>query len=149
GARKASLGRGSIAMSLGTAASRASGLVRSMLLVACVGAVGTVADAFDIGNKLPNVLFALISAGVLPAVLIPQILRAMNAENARERLDKLLSLSGLGLLLLTAVLVVAAPLIVWAYTTSDAWSTDARHLATVFAYWCIPQVFFYGLYMLL
>ena len=149
GARKASLGRGSIAMSLGTAASRASGLVRSMLLVACVGAVGTVADAFDIGNKLPNVLFALISAGVLQAVLIPQILRAMNAENARERLDKLLSLSGLGLLLLTAVLVVAAPLIVWAYTTSDAWSTDARHLATVFAYWCIPQIFFYGLYMLL
>lgn len=147
--RKSSLGRGSLAMSLGTAASRASGLVRSMLLVACVGAVGTVADAFDIGNKLPNVLFALISAGVLQAVLIPQILRAMNAENARERLDKLLSLSGLGLLLLTAVLVVAAPLIVWAYTTSDAWSTDARHLATVFAYWCIPQIFFYGLYMLL
>ena len=30
---------------------------------------------------------------------------AMNAHNARERLDKLLSLSGLGLLLLTAVLV--------------------------------------------
>ena len=147
--RKSSLGRGSLAMSLGTAASRASGLVRSMLLVACVGAVGTVADAFDIGNKLPNVLFALISAGVLQAVLIPQILRAMNAENARERLDKLLSLSWLGLLLLTAVLVVAAPLIVWAYTTSDAWSTDARHLATVFAYWCIPQIFFYGLYMLL
>ncbi|MCK0116014.1 murein biosynthesis protein MurJ [Isoptericola sp. S6320L] len=149
GVRRPSLGRGSVAMSLGTAASRASGLVRSMLLVACVGAVGTVADAFDIGNKLPNVLFALISAGVLQAVLIPQILRAMNAENARERLDKLLSLSGLGLLLLTAVLVVAAPLIVWAYTTSDAWSDDARHLATVFAYWCIPQVFFYGLYMLL
>ena len=147
--RKSSLGRGSLAMSLGTAASRASGLVRSMLLVACVGAVGTVADAFDIGNKLPNVLFALISAGVLQAVLIPQILRAINAENARERLDKLLSLSWLGLLLLTAVLVVAAPLIVWAYTTSDAWSTDARHLATVFAYWCIPQIFFYGLYMLL
>lgn len=157
GVRRAGLGRGSVAMTLGTAASRASGLVRSMLLVACVGAVGTVADSFDIGNKLPNVLFALISAGVLQAVLIPQILRAMNAENARERLDKLLSVSGVGLLLLTAVLVVAAPLIVWAYTTSPpwaageapAWSPDAARLATVFAYWCIPQVFFYGLYMLL
>ncbi|MFE7404882.1 murein biosynthesis integral membrane protein MurJ [Isoptericola sp. NPDC057559] len=147
--RRTSLGRGSIVMTLGTVASRASGLIRSMLLVACVGALGTVADAFDIANKLPNMLFALISAGVLQAVLIPQILRAMNARNSRERLDKLLSITGLGLLLLTAVLVVAAPLIVWFYTTSPQWTPEARHLATVFAYWCIPQVFFYGLYMLL
>ncbi|WP_166844229.1 murein biosynthesis integral membrane protein MurJ [Isoptericola sp. BMS4] len=149
GVRRTSLGRSSLAMSLGTAASRASGLVRSMLLVACVGSAGAVADAFDIANKLPNMLFALISAGVLQAVLIPQIVRAMNAQNARERLDKLLSVSGLGLVLLTAVLVVAAPLIVWLYTLSSPTDTEARHLAVVFAYWCIPQVFFYGLYMLL
>ncbi|GAB6940092.1 murein biosynthesis integral membrane protein MurJ [Isoptericola variabilis] len=147
--RSTSLGRGSVVMTLGTVASRASGLIRAMLLVACVGTAGTVADAFDIANKLPNMLFALISAGVLQAVLIPQILRAMNAHNARERLDKLLSLSGLGLLLLTAVLVVAAPLIVWLSTISVPLDPDARHLAIVFAYWCIPQVFFYGLYMLL
>ncbi|MFE5335187.1 murein biosynthesis integral membrane protein MurJ [Isoptericola sp. NPDC056573] len=147
--RRTSLGRGSVIMTLGTVASRASGLIRAMLLVACVGAMGTVANAFDIANKLPNMLFALISAGVLQAVLIPQILRAMNARNARERLDKLLTLSGLGLLLLTAVLVVAAPLIIWLSTLSGAWDADSRHLAVVFAYWCIPQVFFYGLYMLL
>jgi len=149
GVRSTSLGRGSLVMTLGTIASRASGLIRSMLLVACVGAVGTVANAFDIANKLPNMLFALISAGVLQAVLIPQILRAMNARNARERLDKLISISGLGLLLLTAVLVVAAPLIVILFTLRGPVDPDARHLAVVFAYWCIPQVFFYGLYMLL
>ncbi|MCA5894143.1 murein biosynthesis protein MurJ [Isoptericola sp. NEAU-Y5] len=148
GVRRASLGKNSIAMTVGTVASRASGLVRGMLLVACVGATGTVADAFDVANKLPNMLFALISAGVLQAVLIPQILRAMNAPNARERLDKLITISGLGLLLLTAVLVVAAPLIVWLYTLKVD-DPDARQLAVVFAYWCIPQVFFYGLYMLL
>ncbi|MGF0114757.1 murein biosynthesis integral membrane protein MurJ [Promicromonospora sp. Marseille-Q5078] len=147
--RRTSLGRGSLVMTLGTVASRASGLIRSMLLVACVGTVGTVANAFDIANKLPNMLFALISAGVLQAVLIPQILRALNARNARERLDKLISVSGLGLLLLTAVLVVAAPLIVTLFTLRGHVDPDARHLAVVFAYWCIPQVFFYGLYMLL
>ncbi|MEN5073596.1 lipid II flippase MurJ [Isoptericola cucumis] len=149
GVRRARLGRSSLVMSLGTAASRASGLVRSMLLVACVGATGTVADAFDIGNKLPNMLFALISAGLLQAVLMPQILRAMNAPNSRVRLDKLISLSGLGLLLLTALLVVAAPLIVLGFTLGDDWTAEGRHLAVVFAYWCIPQLFFYGLYMLL
>ncbi|MFD6176778.1 MULTISPECIES: murein biosynthesis integral membrane protein MurJ [unclassified Isoptericola] len=147
--RRTSLGRGSVVMTLGTVASRASGLIRSVLLVACVGTVGTVANAFDIANKLPNMLFALISAGVLQAVLIPQILRAMNARNARERLDKLISVSGLGLLALTAVLVVAAPLIVVLFTLRGHVDPDARQLAVVFAYWCIPQVFFYGLYMLL
>ncbi|WP_277213864.1 murein biosynthesis integral membrane protein MurJ [Isoptericola croceus] len=149
GVRKASLGRGSIAMSLGTTASRASGLVRTMLLVACISTVGTAADAFDIANKLPNMLFALISAGVLQSVLVPQILRSMQAHNARERLDKLLSISGLGLLSGTIVLVAAAPLVVHLMTLSDAWTPEARELATVFAYWCLPQVFFYGLYTLL
>ncbi|PFG41402.1 putative peptidoglycan lipid II flippase [Isoptericola jiangsuensis] len=149
GVRRASLGRGSLAMSLGTTASRASGLVRTMLLVACVGATGTVADAFDIANKLPNMLFALISAGVLQAVLVPQILKSMQAHNARERLDKLLSISGLGLLSGTIVLVAAAPVVVHLMTLSPAWTPEARELAVVFAYWCLPQVFFYGLYTLL
>ncbi|MEG3614081.1 murein biosynthesis integral membrane protein MurJ [Isoptericola haloaureus] len=149
GVRKASLGRGSLAMSLGTAASRASGLVRTMLLVGAVGAVGTVANAFDIANKLPNMLFALISAGFLQSVLVPQIMKAMSARNARERLDKLLTISGLGLLSGTIVLVAAAPLVVHLMTLSDAWTPEARQLAVVFAYWCLPQLFFYGLYTLL
>lgn len=147
--RKTSLGRGSLAMTLGTTASRASGLVRTMLLVGCIGTLGTVANAFDIANKLPNMLFALISAGVLQSVLVPQILKSMQAHNARERLDKLLSISGLGLLAGTIVLVVAAPVVVNIMTLSDAWTPEARQLATVFAYWCLPQVFFYGLYTLL
>ncbi|AEG45686.1 murein biosynthesis integral membrane protein MurJ [Isoptericola variabilis] len=146
---RASLGRSSLAMSLGTAASRASGLVRTMLLVGCVGTLGTVADAFDIANKLPNMLFALIAAGVLQSVLVPQILKAMQAHNAQERLDKLLSISGLGLLVGTVVLVAAAPVVVHLYTLREAWTPEARQLATVFALWCLPQVFFYGLYTLL
>jgi putative peptidoglycan lipid II flippase len=149
GVRRSSLGRSSLAMSLGTTASRASGLVRTMLLVACVGATGTAANAFDIANKLPNMLFALISAGVLQSVLVPQILKSMQAHNARERLDKLLTLSGLGLLSGTIVLVAAAPVVVHLFTLSGEWTPEARELATVFAYWCLPQVFFYGLYTLL
>ncbi|WP_407319918.1 lipid II flippase MurJ [Isoptericola halotolerans] len=149
GVRKASLGRGSLAMSLGTTASRASGLVRTMLLVACVGTVGTAANAFDIANKLPNMLFALISAGFLQAVLVPQIMKSMQAPNARERLDKLLTISGLGLLSGTIVLVAAAPAVVHVMTLSDSWTPEARQLAVVFAYWCLPQLFFYGLYTLL
>jgi putative peptidoglycan lipid II flippase len=42
---------------------------------------------------------------------------------------------------------LAAPLLVSLYT--KGWSESQLALATAFAYWCLPQLFFYGLYTLL
>ncbi|WP_020017343.1 murein biosynthesis integral membrane protein MurJ [Promicromonospora sukumoe] len=142
-----SLGRNSIVMAAGTAASRLGGLVRNLMLVAAIGATGTVADAFDVANKLPNVLFAILAGGMLNAVLVPQIVKAFRAHNAQERVDKLLTISAVGILAITAVLTGGAAWVVMLYT--DGWSTEQLALGTVFAYWCIPQLFFYGLYTLL
>ncbi|MFE7505139.1 murein biosynthesis integral membrane protein MurJ [Promicromonospora sp. NPDC057488] len=141
------LGRNSIVMAAGTAASRLGGLVRNLMLVAAIGATGTVADAFDVANKLPNVLFAILAGGMLNAVLVPQIVKAFRAHNAQERVDKLLTISAVGILAITAVLTGAAAWVVMLYT--DGWSAEQLALGTVFAYWCIPQLFFYGLYTLL
>lgn len=141
------LGRSSVVMAAGTAVSRLGGLVRNVLLVAAVGGVGAVADGFDVANKLPNVMFAILAGGALNAVLVPQIVKAYRAENTQERLDKLLTVSGVGILALTAVLTASSSLIVIGYT--EGWSAEQRALATVFAFWCIPQLFFYGLYTLL
>ncbi|MEV0892970.1 murein biosynthesis integral membrane protein MurJ [Promicromonospora sp. NPDC050262] len=142
-----SLGRNSIVMAAGTAASRLGGLVRNMMLVAAIGSAGTVANAFDVANKLPNVLFAILAGGMLNAVLVPQIVKAFRAHNAQERVDKLLTVSAVGILAITAVLTGAAAWVVMLYT--DGWSAEQLALGTVFAYWCIPQLFFYGLYTLL
>ncbi len=142
-----SLGRNSIVMAAGTAASRLGGLVRNLMLVAAIGATGTVADAFDVANKLPNVLFAILAGGMLNAVLVPQIVKAFRAHNAQERVDKLLTISAVGILAITAVLTGGAAWVVMLYT--DGWSAEQLALGTVFAYWCIPQLFFYGLYTLL
>ncbi|MBO0608253.1 murein biosynthesis protein MurJ [Myceligenerans salitolerans] len=141
------LGRSSLVMAAGTAVSRLGGLVRNMLMVAIIGSTGLVADAFDVANKLPNVLFAILAGGMLNAILVPQIVRAFQARNAQERLDKLLTLSGVGILALTAVLTGASSIIVWLYT--DGWTEEQLALGTIFAFWCIPQLFFYGLYTLL
>ncbi|MCL2595532.1 MAG: murein biosynthesis protein MurJ [Promicromonosporaceae bacterium] len=143
------LRRGSMLMSLGTFASRVSGQVRAMLLVAIIGSVGTVADAFDVGNRMPNLLFALISAGILQAVLIPQLLKAMAAHNAQERLDKLLTFAGLSIAALTAVIALLMPQLVHLMTLSGEWSDTHRAFAVTFALWCVPQLFFYGLFSLL
>lgn len=142
------LGRSSLVMAAGTAVSRLGGLVRNMVMVAIIGSTGLVADAFDVANKMPNVLFAILAGGMLNAILVPQIVRAFQARNAQERLDKLLTLAGVGILALTAVLTGASSIIVWLYTGSS-WTEEQLALGTIFAFWCIPQLFFYGLYTLL
>lgn len=141
------LGRNSIVMAAGTAASRLGGLVRNMMLVAAIGSVGSVAITFDVANKLPNVLFAILAGGALNAVLVPQIVKAFRAHNAQERVDKLLTVSAVGILAITAVLTGASAWVVMIYT--EGLSAEELALGTVFAYWCIPQLFFYGLYTLL
>lgn len=141
------LGRNSMVMAAGTAASRLGGLVRNMMLVAAIGSLGSVSIAFDVANKLPNVLFAILAGGALNAVLVPQIVKAFRAHNAQERIDKLLTVSAVGILAITAILTGASAWVVMLYT--DGWTAEQLALGTVFAYWCIPQLFFYGLYTLL
>ena len=143
-----SVGRSSLIMASGTAVSRALGLVRNILLVAVVGATGPIADAFDIANKVPNILFAIIAGGMLNAVIVPQVVRAYRSPNAQEYLDKLITLTGTMMLVLTLACTFGASVLVGIYA-SNQWTTAQLALAVSFAFWCIPQLFFYGLYTLL
>ncbi|WP_240465570.1 murein biosynthesis integral membrane protein MurJ [Cellulomonas iranensis] len=139
--------RGAAVMASGTAASRALGLVRNMVLVAAIGATGQSADAFAVANKLPNVLYMLLAGGVLNAVLVPQVVRAFKRDAGQEYVDRLLSLGFAVLGGATVVLTLAAPLLAWLYAGRG--TSGQVELATTFAYWCIPQLFFYGVYALL
>jgi hypothetical protein len=143
----ASLGKHTSLMAAGTAASRLLGFVRNIVLVAAIGASGDVANAFDVANKLPNILFTILAGGVLNAVLVPQIVRAYQSRNPQERLDKLLTLSGTLLLVVTAILTLASSLVIGIYAKD--WSPAQLNLGIAFAFWCIPQLFFYGIYTLL
>jgi putative peptidoglycan lipid II flippase len=143
----ASLGRNTSLMAAGTAVSRLLGFVRNIVLVAAIGATGPVANAFDVANKLPNILFTILAGGVLNAVLVPQIVRAYQSRNPQERLDKLLTLSGALLLATTAILTLASGVVIGVYAKD--WPSDQLQLGIAFAYWCIPQLFFYGIYTLL
>ncbi|WP_273652924.1 murein biosynthesis integral membrane protein MurJ [Cellulomonas fimi] len=141
-----SIGRGAALMASGTAVSRVTGLLRMMVLVAAIGVTGEAADAFSVANKLPNILFMLLAGGVLNAVLVPQVVRAYKRDAGQEYVDRLLTLGFVVLAVATVVLTFAAPLLVNLY--ADA-APDQMALATTFAYWCIPQLFFYGVYALL
>ena len=66
-------------MAAGTIVSRLSGFVRGILLAAALG-VGLHADVFNIANTVPNMLYILLAGGVVNAVLVPQLVRAMKDD---------------------------------------------------------------------
>ena len=143
------MGRSGLIFTIGTLVSRITGLLRGVLLVGAISTVGLVADAFDIANTLPNMLFTLLAAGVLQAIFMPQIMRALKEDNATERLNKLLTVSISALAIITVALFAASPLLIRLFTLSGTWSPLAIALAVAFAFWCVPQVLGYGIFSLL
>lgn len=140
--------RSSTVMAAGTAVSRVLGFGRSLVLVLAVGLTFDSADTFDVANKIPNILYMLLAGGVLNAVLVPQIVRASkSADGGQEFVNRLVTLSVAMLLAVTVVLTACAPLLVRVYAVNQTAGWLA--LSTAFAFWCVPQVFFYGLYTVL
>jgi len=144
--RAQGLGRNVGVMAAGTAVSRVLGMVRGAMLVWAIGAAGLAANAFDIANTLPNILVMLIAAGVINAVLVPQVVIAYTKGGGDDYVNRILTLGAAVLLGLTVLLTAAAGLVVSLYSRGGP---DQMALATAFAFWCIPQVFFYGMYTLL
>lgn len=67
-------GRSSLLMASGSMVSRVLGLVRNMLMAYVIG-TALAADAFNVANTVPNYIYLLLSAGLLNAILVPQITR--------------------------------------------------------------------------
>lgn len=139
--------RGAALMASGTAVSRVLGLLRAMVMASAIGATGQAADAFAVANNLPNVLYMLLAGGVLNAILVPQVVRAYKRKAGQEYVDRLLTFGFAALAGATLVLTLLAPALIGLYTKFGDPTQEA--LATTFAYWCIPQLFFYGVYALL
>jgi putative peptidoglycan lipid II flippase len=134
-------------LALGTGTSRLLGLVRTILLGAAIGITGAAAaDAFSVANKLPNVMFAVIAAGVLNSALVPQIVKSFHAGRERT-VHRILTLGGFWMMVATVIFTLLAGL--WVRLYSSDWGPEQTALATAFAFWCIPQLFFYGMYTLL
>ncbi len=144
---KRGLAGSSAIMFSGTLVSRILGLVRNALLVAAIGATAGQADPFAVANTLPNIIYNLLAGGVLNAVLVPQVVRALRRKDGDEYVNRLLTVAGIGLFVLTVVATAASSLLVTLYASQ----MDPRwfNLAVAFALWCVPQIFFYGIYTLL
>lgn len=139
----------STVMAVGTVTSRVTGVLRDITMAAALGFF-LVSDAFSLGNSLPTMIYILVIGGALNAVFIPQLVRKMkdDADDGKAYADRLITITGIALLVLSVMAVVLAPLIVDLYTPSD-YPRQEFDLAVAFARLCLPQIFFYGVYAML
>ena len=148
GRSQASLARSSAIMASGTLVSRILGMVRNALIVMALGATGSgAADAFNTANNLPTYLYNMMIGGILNAILVPQIVQALRRRNGEEVVNRLLTAAATLMLAVTCIATAAAPLIFTLNANSLA-QGQWRTLSFAFAFWFMPQVFFYGLYAL-
>lgn len=140
--------RSSAIMAAGTLVSRILGFGKTWMLGAALGLGSTVTDTFINANNLPNLIFLLVAGGVFNAVLVPQIIKASKGpDRGADYISRLLTLAVLVLLSLTLLVTLLAPAVI--ELTTQGYSEPQKSLAVAFAFWCLPQIFFYGLYALL
>jgi putative peptidoglycan lipid II flippase len=127
--------RSAAVMAAGTVLSRLLGFVRIALLAAAIGT-------------------ALLAAGVFNTVLVPQLVGAMkdHDDGGRDFTNRLLTFGLVLLIVVTVACLLLAPWIADLYTPSelqDPSRAAERDSLVLFVRLCLPQVFFYGAFVLI
>ena len=140
--------KASAIMAAGTIVSRVLGFVRSSLLFVAIGSTALVSDVFETANTIPNVIYMLLAGGVFNVVLVPQIIKqAKKADRGADYTSRLITLAIIIIGAFTiAITLLAAPII---EALTLGWSEPKLALGTAFAYWTLPQIFFYGMYAII
>lgn len=135
-------------MALGTTASRVTGMIRSLLLASALG-LSTLGDDFNTANNIPGAIYLLIVGGAVSSVFVPQLVRAMrdDADGGRRFTDRLLTIAIVVLGVLTGACMLLAPQI--ADVTAGSTSAADHALTVTLIRYCIPQIFCYGVWVIL
>jgi putative peptidoglycan lipid II flippase len=144
GGESSSLVRSSGVMAAGTLASRLTGFVRNAILIYAIG-THFLGDAYNLANTLPNIVYNLALGGILTSVVVPLLVNAAKRDRDRgEAYDqRIFTLGVLALGAITVVATLAAAPITSVYADGIG-NAAAYHLTVLFAYFFIPQIFFYG-----
>ncbi|WP_162891371.1 murein biosynthesis integral membrane protein MurJ [Aeromicrobium sp. A1-2] len=144
--------RASAWMALGTIVSRLTGFLRAGLLAVVIGTALN-ADLFDIANTIPNTLYILVAGGIFNVVLVPQLVRSMknDADGGTAYANRVITLGLLVLAVGTVVLTIAVPALLHIVFDPQLFTSqfdDQRASAELLMLLCMPQVFFYGAFVL-
>ena len=138
-------------MALGTIISRITGFVRGILIVAVLGTT-LLADTYNVANTMPNILYNLLVGGALTAIFIPQLVRSFDHEDGGDGFaSRLITTISIILFALVAVGMYFAPALVRLYAPeffTTGFETE-QEIAIAFTRYCLPQIFFLGLFTML
>jgi putative peptidoglycan lipid II flippase len=130
-----------------TLLSRITGFVRDVLIARFFGA-GLATDAFFVAFKLPNLLRRLFGEGAFSQAFVPILAEYRNrrgAGEARLLVDHVSGLLALVLFGVTALGVVAAPLIIYVSAPGFAARPEKFDLAVTLLRITFPYIFFISL----
>ena len=149
------LARSSQVMALGTLASRGTGFLRTFVFVYALGTLG-LADAYNNSNTLPNTVYYLMLGGIFTSVVVPLLVKAAKEDPDRGEAyaERIYTLGVISLLTVTVVATLLASPLVNLYAGNingppGSPGAAEHHVMVIFAYFFIPQIFFYGMDSLL
>ena len=108
-------------VALGTGVSRLTGLLRIVALAWALGQTH-LADAFNLANTTPNMLYDIVLGGVLSATFIPVFVDQLSnrtKEEAFTSISAVLSVSMVVLVVTTVAALVLAPVFITGLTALD------------------------------
>ena len=138
-------------MALGTIISRITGFIRGILIVAVLG-TALLADTYNVANTMPNILYNLLVGGALTAIFIPQLVRSFDHEDGGDGFaSRLITTISIILFALVALGMFFAPALVRLYAPEFFTSgfEVEKEIAIAFTRYCLPQIFFLGLFTML
>ena len=138
--------RSNVVVTLGTALSRLTGLIRIVVFSIIIGQTA-LADAYDGANNSPNAIYELLLGGILSASLVPLFTKHAEQEDD-EATTAVVTVAVLALTAITAVAFVAAPWIFHLFSfnpPSTINATQYRDVGSSLARIFLIQIFFYGL----
>jgi len=130
-----------------TLVSRVTGLLREIFYAVMFGA-SSFMDAWLVAFKIPNFLRRLFAEGSFSQAFVPVISEYKHKrshEEVRQLVDEVAGTFGVLLFVVTAVGVIAAPLIIFAFAPAWHDEPDQWRAAASMLRWTFPYLFFISL----
>ncbi len=145
-----SVARAAAGMGAAAAVSRGFGFVRVLVVAAVLGTT-YLGNTFQASNSVSNVLFELLAAGALSAVLVPTFVELLDRGDQRRTEHLANSVLGLALVVLGAITLVGVIGAPWLAQVLSSGASDAHiaaeqaSLATFLLRFFVPQLLLYAL----
>lgn len=145
--------RPNLSMALGTAVSRATGLLRTAAILFVLGTALN-SDIFENANSVPNSLYILVAGGVLNVVLVPHMIRSISQSDDAgaaftSYIFTLVLVVLAGATLGAMILVPYLSRLIFPQSLFSPIYADQLEAAQLLMYMTLPQIFFYGAFVLL